>query len=311
MKKLLLLIACTAMPVAMRAQESLFQDSDGATSLYTQRPTATLNFGDSKASLAYSKHDNQSSVVWGYEVFATANSGVVSLFESDKPKAPAGGGDFTIGRHFDFKPGTPPPPPFVMVPGKRYDVLVPPEREKWWLIDIGYSRSSFYVSPTAVPASQADTNFDRYRALGVLDLSWNGSNILGFAGGIERRNNTADLKAAQFQTIVAPAPAGSSSDIVTTKTGFFGNYQTYVAVPFYADWLWYVPKAKIPGFGNTIGLDTFVRTDLGNANRSAKGGLGFYFFKKGDSLTPIGGVTVSYDGSKVQAGVTTSFNLSK
>ena len=49
---------CVLMPIAAHSQESLFQSSDGATSIYTQRSTATLNFGDSKASLAYSNHDN-------------------------------------------------------------------------------------------------------------------------------------------------------------------------------------------------------------------------------------------------------------
>ncbi len=321
------LIALFAAPFAMRGQESLFQSSDGATSIYTQRSTAALNFGDSKASISYVKRDTKR-IALGYEVFATASSGVTSLFSSDKPKAPTGGGDFTIGTHWNYKPKSKAPADLpVGVPVQPTSVK--PEGEAWWVTDVGYSRSSFYVSDAAVAASAAQRNFDRFRVLEVINWSMAGERIIGLAGGVERRNNLDDLQAVQFQTVVAPAPAGSSSSVVTSKAGYYGVYNQYVGVPIYFDVLQYLVRpdksaaclnksapcndkgVSVPGFGNRIALDAFARADAGNANRSAKGGVGVYVFKKGDALTPLGGVTVSYDGSKVQVGVTTGFSLGK
>ena len=103
MRRIVFIICLSAaeFATAASAQQSLFQTSDGRSSLYLQESAGAINLGDSKASLGFTHHNNENrSLVWGYDVFATANKGLASLFSSDKAKAPEGGGDVTIGEHF-------------------------------------------------------------------------------------------------------------------------------------------------------------------------------------------------------------------
>jgi hypothetical protein len=275
--------------------------------------------GDSKASLGYTHRTNvKGSPIWGYEVFATANKGVSSLFTSDKAKAPEGGGDFTFGKHFlatsnDLQPTDPDLVEMARKhPGQIFEVKnAAKAREDWVLVDVGYSYSTFFVSPTPVPATSAKESFHKFRAIAAYNYFYAGKFIFGIAGGAERRNNTSDLTSAQFETVVAPAPVGSPSSIVKTQTGFYGVYKDYTAAPIYFDGLYYIPKVKTPGFGNRLAVDLIARADVANTKRSAFGGLGLFFFKKGNTTSPIGGVTGTYDGSKFQFSLVTGFVVSK
>ena len=312
-------LALASVPCISYGQQSLFQTSDGQSSLYLQESTAALNLGDSKASLGFTHHDNKdNSWIWGYEVLATANKGVASLFTSGKAKAPEGGGDFTVGKHFlatsnalqhvdpDMREYSQAHPGEI-VPFKT----ITNTEEDWALLDIGYSYSTFLVSSIAVNASANKTSFHRYRAIAAYNYFYGGSFIGGFATGIEHRNNTGDLKSAQFQTVLAPAPGGTTGSVVTTQTGFYGTYKEYVAVPVDVDLLFYPGKLKTPGFGNRVGFDLISRADVAAPYRGALGGLGIFFFKKGNATVPIGGVTGTYDGSKFQVSLTTGITVGK
>src|SRR5690348_9071965 len=125
--------ACFAVVQFASAQTSLFQSSDGQSAVYLRQSSATFNLGDSKGSIAYIHRINIRKTFWGFEGYATANSGVTSLFSSGKPTAPEGGGDFTLGRHFAFVPM-----PHAGEKGGRED---------WWLVDVGYGHSAFYLYP--------------------------------------------------------------------------------------------------------------------------------------------------------------------
>jgi hypothetical protein len=301
MRSLIVFTACLAVAPLALAQQSLFQSSDGQSAVYLRQSSATFNLGDSKASIGYIHRINIKKTFWGFEGYATANSGVTSLFSSDKPTAPEGGGDFTLGRHFVFVP--------MPDPG----VKTTKAREDWWLIDVGYGRSSFYLYRKGSPpvADPPKTSFDRFRAVASYNYFTSGNLIAGIAAGAERRNNLSDLTSVSLETVIVPAPTGSQSSIVKTKAGYYGNYKEYVAAPIYTDILFYPGHASVPGFGNRIGIDFFSRSDVAAANRSSSGGLGIYMFKKDDPLTPIGGISASFNGTKVQVALTVGFTFAK
>jgi hypothetical protein len=276
------------------AQQSLFQSGNGETSIYLRQSIASINLGSSTASVGFFHRINEEHPAIGAEAYATANSGVTTLFASNAPKAPEGGGDGTFGWHYLFFP-------------KPIAGTTSPEKEDWLLLDAGYGRSSFYVYPlNAVPSTSAPkTSFDRFRTILAYNQAIHGDTIWGIATGVERRNNLSDLKSYTLQTTILPSPSGSQSSIVNTQAGYYGNYKVYVAVPIYTDILWYLPPgASLPGFGNRIGIDFLSRSDVAAPNRSSSGGLGIFLFKKDDPLSAIGGVTATYDGSKVTVTLT-------
>lgn len=233
-------------------------------------------------------------------------------------KAPEGGGDFTLGAHFlTTSYGLQPPDPDEVGEARRKPgQIIPakkqtPLREDWALIDVGYGYSSFYQSATLVPANSAKTTFNRFRAVAAYNYFYGGKFIAGFAAGAERRNNLSSLTSVQFETVEVAAPPGTVNSIVKTQTGYYGNYKEYTATPIYVDLLYYPHGAKAPGFGNRLAVDFLCRADVASANRSALGGLGLFFFKKGNSTLPVGGMTATYDGTKVQVSLTTGFTVSK
>jgi hypothetical protein len=288
-----LAVLTTAIPLAS-AQQSLFQSADGQTAIYLRQSTASINLGDSKASLAYIHRVNIQPFSWGVEGYATANTGVASLFLSDRPKAPEGGGDGTLVRHYLF----------TKMPEAGESG---PAREDSLILDVGYGRSSFYLYPTGVAASTSapKTNFDRLRAVVAYNFFASGNKILGIAGGAERRNNLSDLKSTSLQTVIVAAPPGSQSSIVKTQAGYYGDYKKYIAAPIYTDFLFYLPeKIVVPGFDNRIGIDFLSRSDIASANRSSQGGIGIFLFKKADPLASIGGLSATYDGTSFQVSLT-------
>jgi hypothetical protein len=303
MRLRLVLVALLAGAPCALAQQSLFESGNGQTAVYLRQSTAAVNLGDSKASLGYVHRVNIEKYSWGVEGYATANAGVASLFSSNKPTAPEGGGDGTLVRHYLF---TKPPQVGSSSGG--------PIREDWLLVDAGYGRSSFYVYPTGAKPSTSTpkTDFDRFRALLAYNFFANGNMILGIAAGAERRNNLSDLTAASLETVEAPAGAGSASSVVKTQAGYYGNYKEYVGAPIYTDALFYLPeKMTIPGFDNRVGVDLLTRSDAAAVNRSASGGIGIFLFKKSDPLTAVGGLTATYDGTKFQVSLTAGISGSK
>ena len=278
------------------AQQSAFQSGDGQTSIYLNHPAATINFGDSKVSFGYVNRHSERKVFWGFEVFGKASTGVTTLFSSNKPKIPEGGGDFVFG-FYD---------PFNLSPGDHPSLFV----DDWWLVDVGYSRSSFYVSAVPTPIDSANRAFDRFRTVTAYNALVNGYFAFGIAAGAERRNNLDDLKKVTFETVLVPAPVGSANSVVKTQSGFFGNYREYIAAPVYTDLLFVLPpKVKIPKLDYQIGIDAFTRSDVAAFNRSTDGGLGIFLTEKGKPTKVIGGLSVSWNGGKTTVAVVASYNF--
>ena len=304
MRSLVLLAVLCGYSALAHAQESLLQSGDGKTSLYVRESTAAINLGDSKASLAYTSETTDNVWSWGAGVYATSNSGVASLFSSDKAKAPEGGVGGVVAYHLtNVRPGCPP----------GFEKCVINVKEHTFLVDSGYGRSSFYLYPTGVAPSAitSKTDLNRFRTV----LAWNffesGHTIFGLAAGAERRNNLSDLKSVSLDTTVVAAPSGSQSSIVKSQAGYYGNYKQYIGAPIYADMLRYLPSwAKIPGFDQRLGVDVLARADVAAPNRGANGGVGVFLFDSKDPLKTLGGITATYDGTKFQVSLTTGFTSS-
>ena len=79
MRMLLFLSFLVAAPY-LQAQQSMFESGDGKTALYLRQPAAAVNFGDSKASIAYVHDLSTNKYILGAAAYATANSGISSLF---------------------------------------------------------------------------------------------------------------------------------------------------------------------------------------------------------------------------------------
>lgn len=281
-------------------QQSMFESGDGKTSLYLRQPAAAVNFGDSKASFGYVHDFSTNKFFLGVGGYATANSGISSLFSSDKPKAPEGGIDGLFGFRYD--------------PAPSCDNCEYSPKNNRLFIDAGYGRSSFYLFPTnaTLSASVNKTDFDRFRALAGWNL-FTGNWVFGFVSGAERRNNLSDLQQVNLETVVVAPPLGGTSSIVKSKSGYYGKYRNYIGAPIYEDALFFFPawKKKHLGLDNRIGLDVLSRSDIASVNRGAAGGLGLFLLDKKDPFKVIGGVTAIYDGTKVQLSLTAGLTSSK
>jgi hypothetical protein len=273
------------------AQQSAFQSGNGQTSLYLQSGgAATLNFSDTKLSLGRYFRSSGHELIVGYEIFGKASSGNATLFSS-KVRVPEGGGDFAIGWHQKTDPNTP--------------LNSSSTNDQWALVDLGYSRSAFYVSDTAVAPEKAKRYFDRFRTVAVYDKIM-GRFALGAAMGAERRNNLDDLKQVTFETTVIPA--NGANTVVESKEGFLGNYREYIAVPVYTDVIYLVPKITAPGFKKTsIAIDGFTRSDIAATNRSTDGGLGVFVTKLGAPTKALGGIAASWNEGKGKVALVASY----
>jgi hypothetical protein len=98
--------------------------------------------------------------------------------------------------------------------------------------------------------------------------------------------------------------------VIKTQSGFLGNYREYIAAPIYTDLLFILPpKVKIPKLDYQIGIDGFTRSDVAAFNRSTDGGLGIFLTEKGKPTSVMGGLSVSWNGSKTTVAVVASYNF--
>jgi hypothetical protein len=179
---------------------------------------------------------------------------------------------------------------------------------QWLLVDLGYSRSAFYVSNTPEPIDNAKRYFDRFRTMAVFNDQVSGSFLWGAAAGAERRNNLDDLKQVTFETTIVPAPANTATSFIKTQAGFLGDYREYIAAPLYTDLL-FILSAKVPGTKSQIGIDAFTRSDLAATHRSADGGFGIFALKPGAPTKVVGGVAASWNGGKIRVALVASYNF--
>ncbi len=135
-------------------------------------------------------------------------------FRKGKPASEAGG-SVSFGKHFG-----------------DIDALTEEEAKKkslkdsWVVFQATYKRSSFNNIPTdGVNARNRKRNFDGYGATvsynARLAAGGEGTGILvGFSGGVERRNNLDDLTPVTIETQVASAVTATTTTIAkTVKNG--------------------------------------------------------------------------------------------
>jgi hypothetical protein len=173
-----------------------------------------------------------------------------------------------------------------------------------------YSRTKFSTIDTSVTPlpKPAKHNFDGWAsrvAYNQLRKTAKNDFLLGVAAGVARANNTDDLDTVQVTDEIVSTTTGTqrlaASDAVTAYTGV---YQQYIAVPVSADVIW------LPGtFRGRVGIDGFVRANVGGANRYGSPGIGLFFSKAGQPTRPVGGLSVSYKDGKAQAALVVGWSF--
>jgi hypothetical protein len=290
------IILFAAAIVSVFAQESAFQSGDGRTSIYLQSGSAAIiNLTDTK--FAFGTFHRTSTTPWfvGFDLFGKASSGITTLVDK-KIKVPEGGADFTVGRHQLLSGG-------ALSTSKVVD--------DWILVDIGYSRSYFYLQST--PGATTDTKrfFDRYRLIADYNALFPISKVnvlVGIAAGAERRNNLDDLTQVTFETAVVPTPAGSATSVQKTQGGFYGPYRQYVAAPIYTDIL-LIPTTFPDVLGSRLGIDVFTRSNLAKFNRYAEPGVGLFLTKKDAPTKVYGGLSASWNDGKIGVALVAGYNF--
>ncbi len=180
----------------------------------------------------------------------------------------------------------------------------------WLVAQLRVDVSQFYTVPSSVPpfpTPQKRTFTGVQSKVGYNQL-WKSSYadwLLGTTIGIGRLNNTDSLKSAQFTDNVI---TNTSTDQLIlnqgSKTTYIGKYNQGVGIPVNAD------AILFPGaLRGMVGVDIFLRSNVGAVDRYASPGLGIFVAKKGQPARPIGGLTVSYRDGKGQASLVVGWSF--
>ncbi len=311
-----LIAAATA--ASLSAQQSLFQDAKGDTSIYLgdERGVAAVNFGASKISAGWTRNLNRiDSWRFGFEITGTAQSGVASVVKNGAAQTGMGG-----DINFIWLPFHPTPP---AAPGTS---AIPCSYCGHWVVfDFGYLRSSLDTVSGAQPLQAPQNhNFDSYTgrvAFNTLIKTESSDFLLGLVAGVSRQNNTDELKTVQVSTDVIQLLQNNQelTLVQNSKAAYLGNYVKYIGVPINADLIWYPWTNKLtpstpgnPQPNSTkvrFGFDLFERANVGelSAYRYIAPGIGAFITKPGEPAHPIGGVTVSYKSGKAQVALVTGW----
>ena len=230
----LILIAVSGLSSVCHAQPAGFHAGDGSTSIFPQNSGAiSFNVADTSVKFGYVRRVSDRPYFWGVEGFRKALKWACRLLS--ERQVSIGGGRFcfvwqALRRNRRPHGGR----------GKKKSL-----KDSWVVFQATYKRSSFNNIPTdGVNAGNRKRNFDGYGATvsynARLAAGGEGTGILvGFSGGVERRNNLDDLTPVTIETQVASAVAATTTTIAkTVKNGYVGNYKEYIAVKIYTDFIW-------------------------------------------------------------------------
>ena len=326
-----LFFVLAALPVALPAQQNVFESGNGDGSLFLsgRASVVSYNLGDSTARLGYVHDAGQQNyfhhLAYGLGAGGTVDNKLAALINKNSPAPggfaegallfktlfakPAGQGipqSDTVLNPAPPKCATPPcptapPPP----PAHTYDRDTGLSTDGL-ILQFHYARTQFYLLPTAATpiATPAKTNFDQFRATiayNQLRHYANGDWTIGLAAQPGTANNLSTLTQDTYQTQVVTTTSSTQSILASkSQTVYVGAYSTYLSFPINAD-LVFQPKL----FNFLIGFDALLRSELGGGptNRFASPGVGAYFFRSGSPVVPVGGVTFCYKQGKSQIAV--------
>jgi hypothetical protein len=325
MRQWLLLIVTLGITTALYSQTSAYQDTDGNTSIYLRDPKANLTFNvsDTKFTVGYLATINEmrrdNLVNRAAKETDPAKQQVMqkqidALNESMKNTKL---GRSAIGVHFSGKPTTDltgqilqsSSSPASVSGGLFYGIhrlgaktlKVQDEDEKehhpdhlrddWFILNVNYSRSTFntVANDSTTPVSQHFDGFDilpsynRQVDIGAFTL------IAGVSGGVNRTNNTGDLKKVEIDT--TEATSGTVS-VVSQKDAYLGAYKESIGVPIYSDFV-FISKGL-----NWLSFDAFERANVVSTNGYAEGGAGVFIAKPDKPTEVLGGVSIGWKDGK-------------
>ncbi|MDP9053067.1 MAG: hypothetical protein M3N93_02000 [Acidobacteriota bacterium] len=304
------------------AQQSLYQDASGGTSIYLsdQAGIASFNFGNSKVQAGIRKSiDREDNWRLGAEIFATAQNGIAGIIRNGIPQTGVGG-DVVLTWAPSNQSGKLPGP---ANPGVG---TIPCRLCGYWApIDFSYQRSTLNTLPAATPPLTVQNhNFDQYAlriGLNALIKTSRSDFLLGLIAGAERRNNTDDLKTVQVSTEILQTLQNSQVTTLSQnpKSAYLGPYVKYIAAPVNFDAIWYPFTNRLikptsqdpqPNAGkNHFAIDIFERSNVGQRDRYIAPGLGVFVTRPGQPARPVGGVTVTYKSGKAQLALVTGWTF--
>jgi hypothetical protein len=306
------------------AQQSLFQTSDGDSSIFLSGGVgvASYNFGSSTARFDLARDpgsmgNRHDLTAWGVGAGGTVKSGSASWLNNNSP-APGG---FAEGAWFLkqlkaknagdgieqcanlLNPKNAGPASVQSQCGKNGQSpkarggLVADEL----VFQFHYERTQFYLlsSATTPTPPPTKTNFDQFRSTVAYNQTYTAPLIdirLGLAYTPGTQNNLSQLTQETYQSqSITSTSSGQTILSPPSKTVYVGNYQAFFSHPVNFDAV-FQPKA----LNYYVGFDLLERSELGggSSNRYVSPGIGMFFFKKGSPIVPVGGVTYSYKQGK-------------
>jgi hypothetical protein len=305
---LVLFVALCTSAIAC-SQTSAYQDTDGNTSIYLRDPKVNLTFNvsDTKFTIGYLatinevKRDNlvnKAAKETDPQKQQELQNQIRALNKSMKTTRL---GRSELGIHFSAKPTTDltgqilqsSSSPASVAGGIFYGIhkIDPKSLDDWFVLKLNYTKSTFntVASGSTTPISQ---HFDGFDVLPSYNRLFNlpGATLLaGVSGGINRTNNTGDLKKVEIQT--TQASSGTVS-VVSQKDAYLGDYKDSIGVPIYSDFA-FIPKGL-----NWISFDAFERANVIPTNGYAEGGVGVFIAKPEKPTEVLGGISVGWKDGK-------------
>jgi hypothetical protein len=297
--------------LSVRAQESLFQSSDGESAVFlSSQPSGSIcpdarknavgavlyNFSASAGKFSYLHQDSgMKSLGFGFDVGGTLKQGSVPIIHANA-SAPGVSLDGAVVKQLKAIDALKVKPSLKGDGTSTYACFL---CSHWLVFQARFNASQFYTVPTSVAPFPTPTKQEFNGAQGVLGynalLKTNNADwLLGGTLGAGLLNNTGSLTSAQY-TNNQITTTGSTQEIIGqgAQTVYVGNYLTFAGVPINAD------AIVFPGvFSGTVGFDLFVRSNMTSADRYATPGLGLFISKPGQPARPAGGVTASYKNGK-------------
>ena len=268
---------------SLLAQTSAYQSQDGTTSIMLDnaKGNLSLNLTTTKFTFGYLHESGaDKSLMYGGDVFGKpATSLSKELFQKGS-QPPQVGGDFSIGVHGLFsKP--------IEHQDLKHDL-----RDDWLLFQLTYSRSSLTTVTDDLTAPQKRT-LDNYKAMaiwnGVVGTDSAGSFLIGLGAGVQRKDNSDNLKPVQITTPVLQSATGVSSfQAINQTSGYLGQYKKLMGAPIYSDFV-YVPK-----WTNWLSMDAYTRSDAAHTDPFIEGGIGFFIAQPKKPTQVLGGVSLGW-----------------
>jgi hypothetical protein len=169
-------------------------------------------------------------------------------------------------------------------------------------LQIGYTKSSFPIfDPTGTTLKNQIQPTDSQGLSAILSYSAeyiDVPRVLGIAVGIQRRNNSEDLRKITLQDTSFNFTEGSTRrEGIRTKSALIGPLETFTATVVNTDFV-VLPRE----FKSRLGINLFTRNTIVSRNWNTRYGLGVFLTQNGVPRKIIGGVSVT-NGDKRQANV--------